>query len=142
MCNLPSFSIGGSIHIITNNQLGFTTKNTDGRSFDHSSDIVKSFGIPVIRINAADPETTVDSLLNVTKFMIQYKKTYNKDILIDMIGYRKHGHNEVDEPSFTQPEMYEKIRSLTSMPDRYGEKLVSEGVITQQGVEKIIEEIN
>jgi 2-oxoglutarate dehydrogenase complex dehydrogenase (E1) component-like enzyme len=101
MCNLPSFKIGGSVHIITNNQLGFTTANTDGRSFDHSSDIVKSFGIPIVRINAADPETTVDSLLRATKFMIEYKNTYHKDILIDMIGYRKHGHNEVDEPSFT-----------------------------------------
>lgn len=101
MCNLPSFTIGGSIHIITNNQLGFTTANQHGRSFDHSSDIVKSFGIPVIRMNAADPETTVDSLLRVTKFMIEYWNTFKKDILIDMIGYRKHGHNEVDEPSFT-----------------------------------------
>lgn len=116
MCNLPSFSIGGSIHIITNNQLGFTTSNKDGRSFDHSSDIVKSFGIPIIRINAADPDSTVDSLLRVTKFMIQYWNTFKKDILIDMIGYRKHGHNEVDEPSFTQPEMYEKIRAMSSLP--------------------------
>ena len=101
LCNLRKFSIGGSVHIITNNQLGFTTHNQDGRSFEHSSDIVKSFGIPVIRINAADANTTVDSLLKVCRFAIDYWRTFKKDILIDMIGYRKHGHNEVDEPSFT-----------------------------------------
>jgi len=100
---LKKFSIGGSVHIITNNQLGFTTKNEDGRSFEHSSDIVKSFGIPVIRINAADARTTVDSLIKICRFVINYWRTYKKDILIDMIGWRKHGHNEVDEPSFTNP---------------------------------------
>ena len=95
------FDIGGSIHIITNNQVGFTTNSIDGRSFDHSSDIVKSFGIPVIRINAADGGTTPESLIKVCKLMVSYWKTFKKDILIDMIGCRKHGHNEVDEPSFT-----------------------------------------
>lgn len=106
LCKLPKFDIGGSIHIITNNQVGFTTASVDGRSFDHSSDIVKSFGIPVVRINAADGGSTPESLVRVCKFMVAYWKTFRKDILIDMIGYRKHGHNEVDEPSFTQPEMY------------------------------------
>ena len=81
--------------------MGFTTNSSDGRSFEFSSDIVKSFGIPVIRINAADPKTTPESLVRVCKFMVKYWKTYKKDILIDMIGMRKHGHNEVDEPSFT-----------------------------------------
>lgn len=100
LCKLPKFDIGGSIHIITNNQLGFTTNAADGRSFDNSSDIVKSFGIPVIRINAADRETP-ETLIKVCKFMVSYWKTFKKDILIDMVGCRKHGHNEVDEPGFT-----------------------------------------
>ena len=104
---MPKFDIGGTIHIITNNQVGFTTNSVDGRSFDHSSDIVKSFGIPVIRINANDGETTPESLIKVCKLMVSYWKTFKKDILIDMIGCRKHGHNEVDEPGFTQPQMYE-----------------------------------
>lgn len=93
--------MGGSVHIITNNQLGFTTNSEDGRSFDHSSDIVKSFGIPVVRINAADPATTPEDVIRVCRFMIKYWKTFGKDILVDMIGWRKHGHNEVDEPAFT-----------------------------------------
>ena len=112
---MPKFTVGGSVHIITNNQVGFTTNSSDGRSFDHSSDIVKSFGIPVIRINANDGETTPESLIKVCKFMIKYWKTFKKDILIDMIGCRKHGHNEVDEPAFTQPHMYEKIRAMDSL---------------------------
>jgi 2-oxoglutarate dehydrogenase complex dehydrogenase (E1) component-like enzyme len=101
LCNLPKFSIGGSVHIVTNNQVGFTTESDDGRSFQNSSDIVKSFGIPVIRVNAADAATTTETVLRICKFAIKYWKTYKKDILIDMIGFRKHGHNEVDEPSFT-----------------------------------------
>lgn len=103
LCNLPKFGIGGSVHIITNNQVGFTVNPEDGRSFPHSADIVKSFGIPVLRINASDPQTTPESLVRLCKFAIAYWKKYNKDILIDMIGFRKHGHNEVDEPGFTQP---------------------------------------
>ena len=99
------------MHIITNNQVGFSTEPQDGRSFEHSSDIVKTFGIPVIRINAADSATTPETLIRVCRFAIAYWKKYKKDILIDMIGFRKHGHNEVDEPGFTQPNMYEKIRS-------------------------------
>jgi len=110
LCKLPKFEIGGSVHIITNNQVGFSTDPRDGRSFEHSSDIVKSFGIPVIRVNAADGATTPETLVRVCRFVIAYWKTYKKDILIDMIGFRKHGHNEVDEPGFTQPEMYKTIR--------------------------------
>ena len=101
LCKLPKFNIGGSVHIITNNQLGFSTDSADGRSFEHSSDIVKSFGIPVIRVNAADGKTSPETLIKVCRFVIDYWKTYKKDILIDMIGFRKHGHNEVDEPGFT-----------------------------------------
>jgi len=101
LCNLPFFSVGGSIHIITNNQIGFTTNPKNGRSFPYSSDIVKSFGIPIVRINACDAQSTPDTLIRVCKFMVKYWKTFKKDILIDMIGFRQHGHNEVDEPSFT-----------------------------------------
>jgi 2-oxoglutarate dehydrogenase complex dehydrogenase (E1) component-like enzyme len=100
------------VHIITNNQVGFTTSNQDGRSFQNSSDIVKCFDIPVLRVNCSDPLTTIDNLIRASKFIIKYWKTYKKDILIDMVGYRKHGHNEVDEPSFTQPEMYNAIRNM------------------------------
>ena len=141
LCNLPKFDIGGSIHIITNNQVGFTTNSKDGRSFDHSSDIVKSFGIPVIRINANDGFTTPESLIKVCKLMISYWKTFKKDILIDMIGCRKHGHNEVDEPGFTQPEMYEKIRNMKSLAKQYSERLIRDDVIEQKDVDDIVKQI-
>ena len=139
LCQLPKFDIGGSIHIITNNQVGFTTNSVDGRSSDHSSDIVKGFGIPVVRINAADGGSTPESLVRVCKFMVAYWKTFRKDILIDMIGYRKHGHNEVDEPSFTQPEMYKKIRETASLAEQYAERLVGEGVVDEAEVAAITE---
>ena len=142
LCNLPKFSIGGSIHIITNNQVGFTTQQPDGRSFKHSSDVVKSFGIPVIRINASDAATTTETILRVCKFAIKYWKTYKKDILIDMIGYRKHGHNEVDEPSFTQPHMYQKIRSLpASLPSQYGQELQGQGLVSDDDIAKVKAEV-
>lgn len=94
----------------------------------------------MIRINANDLKTP-ESVIRVCKFMIHYWKTYNKDILIDMIGVRKHGHNEVDEPSFTQPHMYSKIRAMKSLGTLYAERLVSEGVITQEEINKIVSQI-
>jgi 2-oxoglutarate dehydrogenase complex dehydrogenase (E1) component-like enzyme len=125
LCNLPKFTIGGSIHIITNNQIGFTTLEEDGRSTPYSSDIVKGFSIPVIRLNAADAATTAESVLRVAKFMVKYWKTFRKDILVDMIGFRKHGHNEVDEPAFTQPAMYQNIKSFKkTFPESYADLLI------------------
>ena len=103
---------------------------------------MKSFGIPVVRINAADPDSTPEDVIRVCRFMVKYWKTFGKDILIDMIGWRKHGHNEVDEPAFTQPQMYSKIRELKSLGDRYAERLVKEGVVTEEEVASTIKEIN
>jgi 2-oxoglutarate dehydrogenase complex dehydrogenase (E1) component-like enzyme len=108
LSKLPKFTCDGSIHIITNNQVGFTTNPEDDRSFKHSADIVKPFGVPILRVNTSDP----DAVIRATKFMVRYWLKYKKDILIDMIGFRFYGHNEVDEPSFTQPLMYKKIRSM------------------------------
>jgi 2-oxoglutarate dehydrogenase complex dehydrogenase (E1) component-like enzyme len=88
----------------------------------------------VIRINAADSNTTPESLVRVSKFLVSYWKTFKKDILVDMIGYRKHGHNEVDEPSFTQPELYKKIRSSKSLANEYAERLISEDVTDEAEV--------
>ena len=97
MSKLPKFSCDGSIHVITNNQLGFTTMPEDDRSFPYSADIVKPFGVPIVRVNTSDPE----SVIRACKFMVRYWKKYQKDVLIDMIGFRFYGHNEVDEPAFT-----------------------------------------
>lgn len=135
LCKLPKYSCNGTIHFITNNQVGFTTDNADARSFPHASDIVKPFGIPIIRVNAHD----VEAVTRVCKLAVRYWHEYGKDILIDMIGYRKYGHNEVDEPSFTQPKMYEKIREMKSLPHQYADKLVKEGLIKEQAYQKMID---
>jgi probable 2-oxoglutarate dehydrogenase E1 component DHKTD1 len=112
LSKLPKFGCQGSLHIITNNQVGFTTNPEDDRSFKYSADIVKPFGVPVLRVNTADPE----AVIKACRFLVAYWEKYEKDALIDMIGYRYYGHNEVDEPSFTQPLMYAKIRSLETPP--------------------------
>lgn len=114
------------MHIITNNQVGFTTSGADSRSSENASDIVKSFGIPVLRVNSSDG-TTPENLLKIANFCISYHEKYGKDILIDMIGFRKNGHNEVDEPAFTQPQMYSKIRGdfdSVNLPSIYSKNLV------------------
>jgi 2-oxoglutarate dehydrogenase complex dehydrogenase (E1) component-like enzyme len=95
---------------------------------------VKPFGIPIVRVNTSD----VDSVARVSKFLVRYWQKYGKDILVDMIGYRKYGHNEVDEPAFTQPAMYEKIRALRSVGLQYAEQLISQGIIKESLVEKTI----
>lgn len=104
--------------------------------------MVKSFGVPVVRINACCPDSTVDALIKVCRFAVDYWKTFNKDILIDMVGFRLHGHNEVDEPRFTQPEMYKKVEELGGLADNYAKKLVSDGVVTQEQVDALVKEIN
>lgn len=138
LSKLPKFTCDGSMHIITNNQVGFTTNPDDDRSFKHAADIVKPFGVPIIRVNTSDPE----SVIRCTKFMVAYWQKFKKDILIDMIGFRFYGHNEVDEPSFTQPMMYKKIRSMGTQPKSYATKLMADGVITQKEVDEVREQIN
>ena len=118
--------------------MGFTTNPEDDRSFKHSSDIVKPFGVPIIRVNTGDPE----SVIKVSKLMVRYWRKFKKDILADMIGFRFYGHNEVDEPSFTQPIMYAKIRSMPTQPTAYGTKLVESGVMTEAEVQSVRDQIN
>lgn len=124
MNNLENYRTGGLLHVIANNQIGFTTTPKDGRSTPHSTDIGKAYDSPIIHVNADDPEA-VDFAF---KMAADYMRLYPKDLIIDIIGYRRHGHNEQDEPKFTQPEMYEKISKHKSVSALYEEKLISEGV--------------
>ena len=112
LSKLPNFSCGGTIHIITNNQVGFTTEPTNYRSFKNSSDLVKPFEVPILRVNSSDPV----AVIKACRFAIEYWSKYGKDVMLDMIGYRYYGHNEVDEPSFTQPVMYKKIKGMPTPP--------------------------
>ena len=136
LCKLPKFTTNGTIHFITNNQVGFTTDSKDARSFPFASDIVKPFGTPIIRVNSHD----VESVARVARFAVRYWQQYGKDVLIDMIGFRKYGHNEVDEPAFTQPKMYEAIRNMKSVALAYGEKLIAEGNMKEAQYQKITEQ--
>ena len=121
MKNLKPYDIGGTIHIVVNNQIGFTTNPEETKSNGYCTDIAKAYNIPIIHVNADD----VESCLNAANLSYQYKMTFQKDIIIDLIGYRRHGHNEGDEPSFTQPLMYKKISNHPNLKEIYKNKLIS-----------------
>ena len=130
MKNLEPYDIGGTIHIVVNNQIGFTTNPDETKSNGYCTDIAKAYNIPIIHINADD----VESCINVANLAYQYKMTFQKDILIDLVGYRRHGHNEGDEPSFTQPLMYKKISNHPHLKEIYKNKLIN---IHGNGIEKL-----
>ena len=130
MKNLEPYDIGGTIHIVVNNQIGFTTNPDETKSNGYCTDIAKAYNIPIIHVNADD----VESCINVANLAYQYKMTFQKDILIDLVGYRRHGHNEGDEPSFTQPLMYKKISNHPHLKEIYKNKLIN---IHGNGIEKL-----
>jgi len=120
LCKLPNYDIGGTIHFITNNNVGFTTNGKDSWSSWYASGIANCYEVPVLHINSFD----LDSLIWACKFAVKYWQTYQKDVLLDMIGFRKYGHNEVDEPGFTQPLMYKKIWEHDSVATTYSKLLL------------------
>ena len=128
MSGLPGHNTGGTIHIIINNQIGFTTSPRFARSSPHPSDIAKMVEAPIIHINGDDPEAVVYGARIATEFRLKF----NRDVVIDLVCYRRFGHNEGDEPSFTQPLMYKKIRSHPSTANIYGQKLVNESLISKE----------
>ena len=125
--SLKGYRTGGTLHIITNNQVGFTTDMEDARSTRYASDLAKGFDIPIIHVNADDPEAA----LSATRLSMAYRDRFNQDVVIDLVGYRRHGHNEGDEPAYTQPVMYERIRALPTVRERYARTLIEAGVITE-----------
>ncbi|HEX6105917.1 MAG TPA: multifunctional oxoglutarate decarboxylase/oxoglutarate dehydrogenase thiamine pyrophosphate-binding subunit/dihydrolipoyllysine-residue succinyltransferase subunit [Gemmatimonadales bacterium] len=129
---LKGYRTGGTLHIITNNQVGFTTDMEDARSTRYASDLAKGFDIPIIHVNADDPE----ACLSAVRLAMAYRDRFNQDILIDLVGYRRHGHNEGDEPAYTQPRMYERIKSLPPVRERYAGQLVEAGVVTLEQAEQ------
>lgn len=119
MSCLPEFTVGGSLHIVVNNQIGYTTPASAGRSSRYCTDVFKLIEAPVVHVNGDN----IHSVLRATRLALAYRQTFHKDIAIDLLCYRKHGHNEMDEPRFTQPLMYDAIRARPSTPQKYADSL-------------------
>ncbi|MEO7823341.1 MAG: 2-oxoglutarate dehydrogenase E1 component [Gemmatimonadaceae bacterium] len=137
LSGLTGFRTGGTLHIIVNNQVGFTTDPTDARSTHYASDLAKGFEVPIVHVNADDAA----SCIQVVRLGIEYRARFGKDFLIDVVGYRRHGHNETDEPSFTQPTLYKRIRAHPSSREVWGSRLVEEGLITADDVKQVDAEV-
>ena len=131
---LPGYTTGGTLHIIANNQLGFTTEPVDGRSTLYSSDLARGFRIPIARVNADDPEASIEA----ARLAFTYRKKFQKDFVIDLTGYRRYGHNEGDEPSVTQPVMYRKIAEHPTVRQLWARTLVERGVIEEGFAEGLV----
>src|SRR5213083_785623 len=125
LARLKGYTTGGTIHLIGNNQLGFTTDPKEGRSTDYSSDLAKGFDAPIIHVNADD----VEACLAAARLAMLYRDKFHGDVVIDVVGYRRYGHNEADEPAYTQPMMYERIKQTPSVRQKYAAQLAAEGVV-------------
>ena len=128
LSGLPGYQTGGTIHIIVNNQIGFTTDVRDARSTLYAGDLAKGFEIPVVHVNADDPE----ACLTAVRMATAYRSEFGKDFLIDLIGYRRWGHNEGLEPTFTQPQMYATIAKHPTVRQQWADRMVAEGLITAE----------
>ena len=133
MAQLDGYKTGGTIHIVVNNQIGFTTNYLDGRSSTYCTDVAKVTLSPVLHINADDVEAVVHAM----HFALAYRNRFSRDVFIDLLGYRKYGHNEGDEPRFTQPKLYKAIAKQQNPRDIYAAKLMSKGVITQEVLDQM-----
>ncbi|HEU5230324.1 MAG TPA: thiamine pyrophosphate-dependent enzyme, partial [Ktedonobacteraceae bacterium] len=136
MWHLRGYWVGGTIHIIVNNQLGFTTSQEDARSTPFASDLAKGFSLPIIHVNADDPY----ACLTAVCLAHAYRDQFHKDVMIDLVGYRRWGHNEGDEPAFTQPRMYELIRAHPTVRELYARRLEAEGVVSREEADAMVKE--
>ncbi|KAG7462444.1 hypothetical protein MATL_G00184860 [Megalops atlanticus] len=132
LSELPSYTTHGTIHVVVNNQIGFTTDPRVARSSPYPTDVARVVNAPIFHVNADDPEAVV----YVCKVAAEWRSTFNKDVVIDLVCYRRFGHNEMDEPMFTQPLMYKQIRRQEHVLKKYSDKLISEGVVTLQEFEE------
>ena len=135
--DLEGYSTGGTLHLITNNQVGFTTEPSEGRSTRYSSDLAKGFDMPIIHVNADDPEAAIASVRLATAF----RRLFTRDVVIDLVGYRRFGHNEQDEAAYTQPMMVEQIARHPSVRELYQAQLIADGVLSEDDAEGLVAEV-
>ena len=136
LADLKGYRTGGTIHIIINNQIGFTTSPEAGRSTIYSTDVARMTQLPIFHINGDDPEAAYRTL----RIALDYRQEFNKDVVLDVVGFRKLGHNETDEPSYTQPLMYARVKAHPGVRTVYSRKLIKEGVIDEAELNSMIEE--
>ncbi|MFW5951424.1 MAG: 2-oxoglutarate dehydrogenase E1 component, partial [Gemmatimonadota bacterium] len=137
LARLRGYETGGTLHIIVNNQIGFTTDPGEARSTNYASDLARGFDIPVFHVNADDPE----ACLAVVRLAMEYRSTFQADVLIDLVGYRRYGHNEGDEPAYTQPRMYEVVKEHPTVRMIWADRLVEEGVLTREESDALWNEV-
>jgi 2-oxoglutarate dehydrogenase E1 component len=133
MSELPGYRVGGTVHVVINNQIGFTTAPLYSRSGSYCTDVAKTVQAPIFHVNGDD----VEAVMHVSRIAAEYRQAFKKDVFIDIICYRRHGHNESDEPAFTQPAMYKTIREKATTRTVYAQKLVAEGALTQEEADQI-----
>ena len=136
LANLAGYSTGGTIHVVVNNQIGFTTTPAEARSTLYATDVAKMIQVPIFHVNGDDPE----AVIHCVKLALAYRHRFNEDVVIDMVCYRRQGHNEGDDPSFTQPLLYAKIRAQESARKLYTDKLLELGILRPEDVERIEED--
>jgi multifunctional 2-oxoglutarate metabolism enzyme len=134
---LDGYKVGGSIHLITNNQIGFTTDPDDARSTRWASDLAKGFDVPIVHVNADD----VPACMSAVRLAFAFRQEFGHDVLIDLIGYRRFGHNESDEPAYTQPELYANIKTKKRVAELWADRLVADGVVSEKDVEHQAQEV-
>src|SRR3954447_2667394 len=134
---LDGYTVGGALHLIQNNQVGFTTDPDDARSTRWASDLAKGFDVPIIHVNADD----VPACVSAVRLAFAFRQEFGHDVVIDLIGYRRYGHNEADEPAYTQPEMYQTIKRKKRVAELWADKLVADGVISRDEVDRQQQEV-
>jgi 2-oxoglutarate dehydrogenase E1 component len=137
MAHLDGYTVGGTVHIVINNQIGFTTNPHDSYSGRYCTDIAKMAGAPIIHVNGDDPEACVHAI----QMAVRYRQTFHNDVVVDLWTYRKLGHNEADEPRYTQPMMYKVISQMKPITELYAEKLIKNGVLTKEVFEHMVKDV-
>jgi 2-oxoglutarate dehydrogenase E1 component len=131
---LEGYSTGGTLHLIANNQVGFTTDPSEGRSTRYSSDLAKGFDVPIVHVNADDPEAAISAI----RLALAFRRRFESDVVVDLVGYRRHGHNEQDEAAYTQPLMAAQIADHAPVREQFARRLVDQGVVTDEEADALV----